>query len=73
MLFGMGGVRKQRRILERILCVLVLIIGGVAATLMSGCESVRFAPTPPASYAVNVTGTSGALQHTATFTINMQP
>ncbi|MGA9670287.1 MAG: Ig-like domain-containing protein [Terracidiphilus sp.] len=71
--FGIGGLRKQRRILGRLLCVTVLLVGGVAASLLSGCESVHFAPTPPATYAVNVTATSGTLQHTATYTINLQP
>jgi hypothetical protein len=71
LLFGIGGLRKQRRILGRMLCV--LLVGGVAATLLSGCDSVRFSPEAPVSYAVNVTGTSGTLQHTATFTINQQP
>jgi hypothetical protein len=73
LLFGMGGIRKQRRILGRMLCVLVLLVGGVAATLLSGCDSVRFSPEAPVSYAVSVTGSSGTLQHTATFTINEQP
>jgi hypothetical protein len=71
--FGIGGLRKQRRILGRMLCVLVLLLGGVAATLLGGCDSLHFSPEAPVSYAVNVTGTSGTLQHSITFTINEQP
>jgi hypothetical protein len=73
LILGVGGIRTQRRILSRIVCVLVLLVGPVAVTSLSGCvSSATFTPGAWTYYTVYVTGTSGNLQHTTSYTINLE-
>ena len=66
-----GRLRRASRHLRRALMVLLLLSAGVAATLgVGGCgASSGYFGQQPQTYTVTVTGTSGALSHSATFTL----
>ncbi|MGA2569845.1 MAG: MBG domain-containing protein, partial [Terracidiphilus sp.] len=68
LLLGIGGMRRHGRNLRRLLCIALLLIGG-AATLLTGCGGHS---SPPVSYTVTATATSGTLQHSTTFTLTVQ-
>ena len=70
-LFGAGGIRRRGRHLRRMLCVALLVAGGLAATVLSGCAG-GFFTQQPRNYAITLTATAANLQHTATFTLDVQ-
>jgi hypothetical protein len=73
LLFGARGLRRNRRAMRRIFCVAVLLAGGAAAAVLSGCGSTSgFFAHPPHSYTIAITATSDNLQHTANVTLNLQ-
>ena len=73
LLFGAGALRKRGRALRRLLCIAALLLGGAAATsILSGCAGNGFFAQAPQNYSVTITATSGNLQHSATFTVNVQ-
>lgn len=73
LLFGAGSLRRRGRALRGMLCVMVLLGAGAAATMLSGCgSSGGFFAQAPQSYAVTITATSGSLQQSTTITLNLQ-
>jgi hypothetical protein len=72
LLFGAGSLRKRGHALRRLLCIAVLLMGGAAVTVISGCGGSGFFAQAPQNYTVTVTATSGGLQHSATFTLDLQ-
>ena len=72
LLFGVGGLRKRgRHLLRHLICVALLLAGGAAATLMSGCGGGFFTQSPE-NYTVTITATCGTLQHSTSVTLNVQ-
>ena len=74
LLLGLGGLRKYGRGLRRMLCVLVLLGAGGAATLsLGGCGGTGgfFAQTPQ-NYTITITVTAGGLNHSGNVTLNVQ-
>ena len=72
MLFGLGGLRKSRRALQRFFCLMVLLTAGAMATLsLTGCAGGFFNQAPK-NYTVTITATSGNLEHSALVTLNLQ-
>ena len=66
-------MRRQGRKLRRLLCIALLLTGTAAAAMLSGCGSTNgFFPQAPQTYTVTVTATSGSLQQTTSFTLNLQ-
>ena len=71
-LCGLGVVRKHGRRMPRMLMVLLLLLGSLLPVVgLSGCAGGYFTLTPT-TYSVNVTGTEGSIQHTATATLVVQ-
>jgi Bacterial Ig-like domain (group 3) len=71
-LFGLGVVRKRGRKMPRLLMALLLLLGSLLPVAgLSGCAGGYFTLTPT-PYSVNVTGTEGSIQHTATATLVVQ-
>jgi Bacterial Ig-like domain (group 3) len=71
--FGAGSLRKRSRALRGLLCVLLLVGAGAAATMLSGCGSNGgFFAQAPQNYTVIITATSGNLQHSTNITLNQQ-
>jgi Big-like domain-containing protein len=68
-LFGASRMRRRGRKPGPWLCLLLL--AGMATTLLSGCGGGGFAQSPK-SYPLTITATSGALQHTTSITLNEQ-
>ena len=68
-LFGASRMRRRGRKPGPWLCLLLL--AGMATTLLSGCGGGGFAQSPK-SYPLTITATSGALQHTTSVTLNEQ-
>jgi hypothetical protein len=70
-----GRMRKAGRRMNRVLCVLLLLVGGMIAMAgMTGCGSSKtgyFAQTPE-SYTVTINAANGSLSHTSTFTLNVE-
>jgi hypothetical protein len=67
-----GRLRRASKRFNRLLSLLVLLgLTLVAATGLSGCGGAVAASHPPQSYTVTVTGTSGALSHSTTMTLNV--
>jgi hypothetical protein len=69
-----GRLRRAGRRLSRMLSMLLLLVAGMAAAAgISGCGSTScFVVQEQQSYTVTVTGTSGALTHSATVTLTVQ-
>jgi Bacterial Ig-like domain (group 3)/MBG domain (YGX type) len=73
LLFGVGAIRKNSRVLRRMLSVAVLLAAGAAATMLGGCGSTNgFFTQAPQNYSITITATSSNLVHTATVTLNVQ-
>jgi hypothetical protein len=70
-LLGLDELRKRRRAVKRFFCLLALLTGGAATTLVSGCGGGSGAQGPQ-NYAVTITATSGTLQHSIGVTLNVQ-
>jgi len=71
-----GRLRRTGRRLGRFMCVFLLLTAGmIAASGMSACgngSANGFFAQPQQSYTVTVTGTSGALSHTATVALTIE-
>ncbi|MFP5234520.1 MAG: MBG domain-containing protein, partial [Acidobacteriota bacterium] len=74
LLFGVGGLRKRGKMLLRWACVLLLAGASLAAIAgLSGCGSATgFFGQAQQNYTVTLTATSATLQHSETFTLNVQ-
>lgn len=73
LLFGMTTLRKRSKALRRLLCVLALLGGIAATTAVSGCGAkAGFFAQAPQSYTITTTATAANLQHSTTFTLNVQ-
>jgi len=70
-LLGSKKMRQEGRAMSRWLSALALIAGMAAFTALGGCGG-HFFSQPAKDYTVTVTATSGSLQHTLTFTLNVQ-
>jgi hypothetical protein len=68
-LFGASRMRRRGRKPGPWLCLLLLT--GMAATLLSGCGG-RFFAQSPKTFPLTITATSGTLQHTTSVTLNEQ-
>jgi hypothetical protein len=73
-LLGAGTIRMRGKSLPRLVCLVLLVLGGAAASsALSGCGSANgFLVQSPQNYTVSITATSGGLLHTATVTLNVQ-
>jgi len=73
-LLGAGTIRMRGKSLPRLVCLVLLVLGGAAASsALSGCGSANgFLVQSPQNYTVSITATSGGMLHTATVTLNVQ-
>ena len=73
-LLGAGTIRMRGKSLPRLVCLVLLALGGAAASsVLSGCGSANgFLVQSPQNYTVSITATSGSMLHTATVTLNVQ-
>jgi hypothetical protein len=73
---GAGRMRRRGRGMGALVCLMILLSGVAATSMLTGCGGSNSTPTPPAkqtkSYTVVVTAASGGLQHTASVTLNVQ-
>jgi large repetitive protein len=71
---GAGTIRMRGKSLPRLVCLVLLVLGGAAASsALSGCGSTNgFLVQSPQNYTVSITATSGSMLHTATVTLNVQ-
>jgi hypothetical protein len=71
-----GRLRRSARRLGRMMSVLLLLTAGMAAaagiSACGGSSASGFFAQPQQSYTVTVTGTSGALSHSATVTLTVE-
>lgn len=71
-LLGVARLRRRMRVLPRMLLLLLALAGlGAVTSGLTGCGSGYFGQ-PPANYAITVTGTSGSLQSSTTFTLTVR-
>jgi MYXO-CTERM domain-containing protein len=71
-LLGIGAVRRRRHQMPRLLMLVLLSVASLLPiAALSGCAGGYFTLTPT-TYSLNVTGTEGAIQHTATTTLIVQ-
>jgi hypothetical protein len=71
LLFPLLGKRRLRQVGRTRLLVLVLLAGSLAGLTGCGAGNGLFAQ-PPQNYTVTVTVTSGSVQHTIDYTLNLQ-
>jgi hypothetical protein len=73
LLLPLAGARRMRlrRGAERILLAVMLVAGGLGLTAMTGCGA-GVLEVPPMNFAVNVTATSGTMQHTSTVALTLK-
>lgn len=71
---GARRLRHQSRKLGRLLCLLLALIGSIAAaTTLTACVNHNgFFLTAASSHSLTVTGASGGLQHSVTITLNVE-
>jgi hypothetical protein len=73
LLFSAGGMRQRGRNLKRMVCVAVMLVGGAATLMLSGCSNANgFFTQTAQNYTVTVTASSGNMQHTVAVTLNVQ-
>lgn len=72
LLAGLGALRKRARRLRNMGMALLLLAGGLATFAVSGCGGSGFFAQSAENYTITVTATAGNLEHTATFTLNVQ-
>jgi hypothetical protein len=69
-------MRRHGRRFGRLICLLLLALGGVAATTaLSGCGSSPGGSSKTGggtNYTITVTATSGTVTHTSTVTLTLQ-
>ena len=71
-LAGIGAIRRHRQQLPRLLMLLLFSIATLLPiAALAGCAGGYFA-LDPSNYQLNVTGTEGPIQHTATTTLVVQ-
>jgi hypothetical protein len=75
LLLPLLGVRRMRRTWQRYLALLIMLVGGFAATTaLSGCSTTPsgyFGQGTTYDYTVTLTGTSGSLVHSASVTLTV--
>lgn len=73
-LAGTRHLRRTGRTIGRMLCLLLLLLGGAISTgVLSGCGTNNgFFGQAPKNYTVSVTAISGTVQHTAAVNLNLQ-
>ncbi len=70
--FGFGAIRRRRKQMPRLMLLMLLSLASLLPiAAMTGCAGGYFALTPT-TYNIQVTGTQGPLQHTATTTLIVQ-
>ena len=69
-----GRVRRRAGKLSKLAALLLLVVAGAAGlTALTGCGSTTgFFASPPQTYNVTITGTSGALTHSTTVTLTVE-
>lgn len=72
LLFGMGSLRRNSRALRRMLCVVALLLGGMATTLLSGCGADGYFSQALHTYTITITFTAAGVTHTETVTLIVQ-
>jgi hypothetical protein len=75
LLLPLMGIRRGRKMWQRFLSVVLLLVGGLAASAaLSGCSSVPsgYFGQSPSSYTIVVTGTSGPLTHSTSVTLTIE-
>jgi hypothetical protein len=71
-LAGLGAIRRYRKQMPRLLLAVLLVLTSLLPlAAMSGCAGGYFA-LDPTNYTIQVTGTEGPVQHTATTTLVVQ-
>ena len=71
-LLGIGAIRRRRKQMPRLMMLTLLAIASLLPiAAISGCAGGYFALTPT-NYSLDVTGTEGSIQHTATTTLIVQ-
>jgi len=73
---GAGRMRRRGRGMGALVCLMILLSGVAATSMLTGCGGSNSSTNPPPkstkSYTVIVTAASGGLQHTASVTLNVQ-
>jgi hypothetical protein len=71
-LAGLGAIRKYRKQMPRLMMVALLMLASLLPiAAMTGCAGGYFG-FDPTTFTLNVTGTEGPIQHTATTTLVVQ-
>ena len=71
-LAGIGAIRRHRKQMPRLMMLMLLAIASLLPiAALSGCAGGYFTLTPT-NYNIDVTGTEGPIQHTATTTLIVQ-